>query len=57
MGDHKLKMRMQIKTLQKNTNMLETRLFFINLRAGDPTALARGGMPAPIFQGYLVFPL
>lgn len=29
MGDHKLKMRMQITTLQKNTNMLETR-FFIN---------------------------
>ena len=22
---------------------------FINLRAGDPAALARGGMPAPIF--------
>ena len=30
MGDHKLKMRMQTKTLQENANMLETRIFFIN---------------------------
>ena len=40
---------MHIPQLIKNIIGHESWKILINHRAGDPAALARGGMPAPIF--------